>query len=204
MMQCSNGHFYNPANGPCPHCSGSNHLQGKTVGYNPNQQGTNNNQIGSSPFPLPNKLGQVPINNHQEQPPHMVNNPASLDEGKTVGMFLKNEGIDPVVGWLVCIEGKDRGKDYRIHSDKNTIGRSDNNDITISGDQMISREGHANIVYDPKKKQFRLLSGSGRGLVYLNDEAVDFVSVLKANDTIEIGETKLMFVPFCGVAYDWE
>lgn len=27
---------------------------------------------------------------------------------------LKISTVDPVVGWLTCIEGHDKGKDYRI------------------------------------------------------------------------------------------
>lgn len=205
MVQCSNGHFFNSANGACPHCSIAENQQGKTVGINPNGVGANQwsssapNINAVQPFPLPNKLGQVnatPI-------PQDRGGEVPSNEGKTVGLYMKKEGIDPVVGWLVCIDGNDRGKDYRIHTDKNAIGRSEKNDITISGDSTISRENHATIVYDPKKRQFRLLAGGGRGLVYLNDEAVDFGSVLKENDTIEIGETKLLFVPFCGDNFNW-
>lgn len=200
MIQCSNGHFYHSANGPCPHCSANDLQSGKTVGLNslgeiPGKSPTPNNP----PFPLPNKLGQINMNAPLQAPLGEV----PSDEGKTIGLFPKKEGIDPVVGWLVCIEGNDRGKDYRIHSEKNSIGRSEKNDIHISGDPTISRENHATIVFDSKRKQFRLLAGGGRGLVYLNDEAVDFGSVIKARDTIEIGETKLLFIPFCGDEFNW-
>lgn len=193
MIQCANGHFYHEAQGPCPHCSSSD--QGKTMGINQ----WNHSNPQPKPFPLPNKMGKV-MSNHPDHVPAVA--PLS-DDGKTVGLFPKKEGIDPVVGWLVCIEGHDRGKDFSLHLDKNSIGRSHKNDVHIAGDPTISRENHATILYDQKKKQFRLLAGGGRGLVYLNDEAVDFGSVLKNRDLIEIGETKLLFIPFCGDEFNW-
>lgn len=193
MIQCSNGHFYDDAQGSCPHCL--NKTEGKTVGIH----SLKSSNPQPKPFPLPNKLGKV-TPNQPDQPPVSV---PPTDDGKTVGLILKQEGIDPVVGWLVCIEGHDRGKDFPLHADKNTIGRSHKNDVHISGDPTISRENHATVLYDQKKKQFRLLGGGGRGLVYLNDEAVDFGSVLKNRDLIEIGETKLLFIPFCGEEFNW-
>jgi len=237
MVQCPNGHFYNSANGNCPHCGGQAlQQQGKTVGINPNQfanQGGGNrvsppNQFGGAQIPLPNKFGQVtpnqtPPNNPNFQPPFnqvpngntpnqgfnlnvLPNIPVQTpaDEGKTVGMYVKNQGIDPVVGWLVCINGKDRGKDYKIRAGRNSVGRSENNDIQISGDPSISRENHATIVFDPKKNQFRVIAGDGRGIVYLNGESVDLVSELKERDQIEIGETMLLFIPLCTDKFSWE
>jgi hypothetical protein len=202
MSQCSNGHFYNPTQGGCPHCHGQVNQQGKTVGMTPIQPSAlsdNVNKTVGQPFPLPNQYGVVnsgdQVGNPRPTPPK--------DEGKTVGLYMKKEGIDPVVGWLVCIEGNERGKDYRIHPEKNSIGRSEANDIYIAGDKTISRENHATIIYDPKKKSFRLIAGNGRGIVYVNDEAIDFSCPLKSHDTIEIGETKLLFVPFCGEKFNW-
>ena len=30
-------------------------------------------------------------------------------------------GVEPVVGWLVCIDGPSRGSDYRLHAGYNYI-----------------------------------------------------------------------------------
>jgi hypothetical protein len=208
MIQCANGHFFNSAvNQHCPHCQGQVNKPGaggavpnKTVGVTPPQPPNPNNwnaqaQGGNQPVVPPPK---PQIDMKAGKPPRQPG-----DEGKTVGLFMKKEGIDPVVGWFVCIEGKDRGADYRIHSERNAIGRSASNDIAIGNDETISRENHAAVVYDPKRKNFRLLAGGGRGLVYVNDEAVDYSVPLKEGDTIELGETKLLFVPLCGEDFDW-
>lgn len=66
-------------------------------------------------------------------------------------LFL--EEVQPVCGWLVCIAGPRQGKDYKIKSGKNFIGRADDMDIQILGDNKIDRRSHAIIVFDPKKKR---------------------------------------------------
>jgi hypothetical protein len=113
-----------------------------------------------------------------------------------VGVVRKQLGIDPVVGWLVCIEGAQRGRDYRLHSERNLIGRAAEMDVCITGDEAISRTAHAAIVFEPRQRTFRLSTGEGRGLVYLNGEVVEGMTKLEANAVIELGQTKLMFIPF--------
>jgi hypothetical protein len=108
-----------------------------------------------------------------------------------------------VVGWLVCVDGPDRGRDYRLHSEKNFIGRSSNMDICIAGDDSISREKHATVSFEPKKKEFWLLPGEASGLVYINEEVVNTPTPLKPRDIIELGRTKVMFYPFCDENFQW-
>ena len=127
----------------------------------------------------------------------------SKEEGKTVGFFQKQLGLEPVVGWVVTIEGPSKGQDYRIIPERNFIGRSEKNEICIPDDETISRENHAIISYNPKINAFRLLPGDSRGLVYLNDEEVLTPSVIEAYDVIQLGQTKLMFVPFCSDNFRW-
>jgi hypothetical protein len=69
-------------------------------------------------------------------------------------------GIDPVVGWLVCIEGPDRGRDYRIHTERNFIGRAPTMDIAITGDPAISWDNQAVLSYNPRRHTFRLAPGT--------------------------------------------
>jgi len=127
-----------------------------------------------------------------------------VEEGATVGVFRARIGIEPVVGWLVCVQGPDRGRDYRIRSQRNFIGRDARMDISISSDDQISRENHAAITYDPRGNNFRLAPGDAHGMTYLNNGVVDVPVVLRAYDVIELGATKLIFVPFCGEAFEWQ
>jgi pSer/pThr/pTyr-binding forkhead associated (FHA) protein len=126
------------------------------------------------------------------------------EEGRTIAVDMKKAGIDPVVGWLVCVKGPSRGRDYRIRSGRNGIGRSDAMDVPIAGDDTVSRENHAFLVYEPRKRSFSIRPGDGRGLVYLNGEEVIQASDIKNYDVIELGETQLLFVPLCGEKFHWD
>ena len=107
------------------------------------------------------------------------------------------------MGWLVCVAGPEQGRDYRLHSERNFIGRAPSMDVAITGDATISRDNHAVISYNPKKHSFRLAPGDSRGLVYLNDEEVLTPIEVAPYDRIELGETLLLFVPFCGDHFTW-
>lgn len=99
-------------------------------------------------------------------------------------LFLEEE--HPVCGWIVCVKGPRRGKDYRVMDGKNFVGRADDMDIQILGDNKIARRNHAVIVFDAKKRENMILPGDSNGLVYLNGEAVYLPQPLSAYDVIEI------------------
>ncbi|WP_088825465.1 FHA domain-containing protein [Listeria goaensis] len=114
------------------------------------------------------------------------------------------EVIDPVTGWLICIEGPQLGRDYRIMAEKNFIGRADDMHIQILGDNRIARRNHAIIAYDPLKRNTLILPGESSGLAYHNNEAVYTPTELKAYDVIQLGESKFLFIPLCGEHFEWE
>ena len=133
--------------------------------------------------------------------------PENVGEGDqdTVRFGLRStaEGVDPAVGWLVCIHGPERGKDYRIHSENNMVGRSSDMDICIENDSLISRSKHTVITFDPQNNIFYLSPGEGKSLVYLNGKAVLAHQELKPYDEILVGASKLLFLPFCGDKFKW-
>ncbi len=142
---------------------------------------------------------------------------SAMDEGKTLSYFnaMTNQGnptendvskkdCEPVVGWLVAISGVHFGESFQIYVGKNTIGRSQGNKIVLGLDNGVSRENHATIIYEPKRREFYLQSGNSDGLIYLNDSFVNGSEILKAKDTLEIGATKLIFIPLCGTDFSWE
>ena len=47
--------------------------------------------------------------------------------------FRRKSGIDPAVGFLICIEGPDRGADYRLVAGRNFIGRLPSMDVAADG-----------------------------------------------------------------------
>jgi len=117
-------------------------------------------------------------------------------------LFLQEE--NPVCGWIVCVEGPRRGKDYKIKAGKNFVGRADDMDIQILGDNKISRRNHCVIVYDTKQNKTVILPGDSNGIVYLGGNAVYMPTDLNAYDVIEMGDSQFLFIPFCGEHFRWE
>ena len=76
------------------------------------------------------------------------------DENCTVGYYAQVIGVEPVVGWMVCIKGAYRGESFKLKSGRNFIGRAANMDIVLGADQSVSRLRHAAVVYDPKSRAF--------------------------------------------------
>ena len=109
-----------------------------------------------------------------------------------------------VVGWLVCVDGSNRGRDYTIHTGINTIGSGDDMDIQILGDNKIAARRHAMIAFDDKKLEFSLLPGESSGMVYLEEQAIYKPTEVDDRMIIEIGDTKLMFIPLCGEEHKWD
>jgi hypothetical protein len=128
-----------------------------------------------------------------------------MDESdKVVSLLDSEEMIEPVTGWLVCIEGPRRGKDYKIRAGKNFIGRAHTMQIRIIGDNEISRVNHAVIIYDKKNRVTHLLPGDSMGLAYLNGDAVFTPAELTAFSVVEMGQSKFLFIPLCGEHFEWE
>ena len=112
--------------------------------------------------------------------------------------------IDPVVGWLVCVEGKPKGKDYRLYIGFNHIGRNLRLQVPIMEDEKISREPSMWIAYDPRNRAFRVGSKGESNLVYHNGHAIYESETLLPYDRLRVGGTELLFVPFCNEHFNWE
>lgn len=203
LIQCEHcSTFYDPGqHSHCPYCpvpglDGVSATVGDTIGSVPPAPGPR--------IQTPSAGGEPPTAGAPSASaaarPHPTPPPA---EGVTVGVYNKKMRFDPVVGWLICIAGGERGRDYRIFSDRNFIGRGENMRICIKGDDTISRERHSEINFDARHNAFYIAPGEGRGNTYVNDRPVLQAQQPQAWDVIEIGETKLMFVPLCGPAFTW-
>lgn len=125
------------------------------------------------------------------------------EDAKTQGVLKRKLGIDPVVGWLVCIEGAEKGRDYRLLGRINTIGRGEQSDVRIQGDSTISHANHARVGYGEKNNRFTLIPADGANVIYLNGEEVYAPVVLEPYDVIDFGQTKLVFLPLCSPRFTW-
>lgn len=124
-------------------------------------------------------------------------------DNRTVGEFKRKLGYEPVVGWLVCVEGPEVGKDYRLYGRINTIGRAEDNDVVLAQEHTVSQKNHVRLAYDAKHNNYQLIPGDGSNVTYLNDEPLYVPQRLNAYDVLEMGETKLIFVPLCNDRFRW-
>ena len=138
-------------------------------------------------------MGAIGFNEQQKQAGKAV-----LKDNKRL------EDVKPVTGWLVCTSGTNLGRSFNLYTGKNFIGRDESNDICLAGDRSVSRYKHAVVAYEPIQRRFYAAAGDAHELFYLNGDAVLSSVLLTDRDVIKIGETELVFVPFCDERYGWE
>ncbi len=229
LKRCDNDHFYDGEKFQnCPHCVVIGGSTNATMPYaDMGNMGNMGGGYGSTEVTEPMT---VPMSSYAPEPPaapapapsfasepqmenislkdavsKAITAPNEMkDEEKTISIYQAKTGIDPVAGWLVCIEGEDFGGSFTIKSGKNFIGRAANMDIVLHGDNSISREKHAIILYEPKRREFIAHAGESRELFYLNDEVVLNPVRLNQYDILTIGNTRLMFFPCCSEKFSWD
>ena len=202
MVTCpSCGHPYDSAkNARCPRCGGSfaptEAPGGGAGGFTPTEApmgGAGGNYSANFGATTPPDAGASPSGGAN---PFGV--PNVIGGGKADGDIA-----EPVVGWLVCIEGPARGSDFRLHAGYNYIGR-ESGDVRIRGDQQISRQNHAMVAYDSGEHLYFVGPSAGRNLIKVNGHAVLQAIAIKNYDIISNGTTKLIFVGLCGEQFSWE
>lgn len=209
MIQCKDGHFYDPAkHSACPWCTQPFDVggEGKTTPVRPG--------FDDQPKPVPMRAAANALSEDTN---------IGADDAKTQPLFAARPPApapapvaappppppqpagppDPVVGWLVAVEGPERGRDYRLHAERNFVGRGADMDVAIAGDARVSRSRHAIVTFEPRKKIFYLSPGDASGLVYLNDDLLDKTVPIGPSDRIELGDTTLKLVPFVTGDFSW-
>lgn len=200
--ECAQGHQYDSDLYPsCPYCNGFQVINLK--GAPADQAGRTMPLSGGSSASPQNGGGRSIMGDDGKTMPPWGYGRRVDEDNRTKGMIQKKNGIEPVVGWLICIEGSEKGKDYRLYGRINTVGRDERMDVCIHGDQGITRDVHVRIGYDPKKNNFHIIPANSSNNTYVNDEPVYIPTKLAAYDVIELGETKLLFLPLCSRKFSW-
>ncbi|MBQ9199549.1 MAG: FHA domain-containing protein [Lachnospiraceae bacterium] len=217
LKRCENGHFYDTDKySACPHCSGEGVKSDDNLTVTVPMDRSNDvtipetmpvNQQRLKGFP---EMGGVPTDSSADSNLKAFINQSNIetvpveDSDKTVRYSAGTTKIEPVVGWLVAVSGEMAGESYLLKAGRNFIGRGANMDVVLSGDKSVSRDKHAIILYEPRKREFLVQPGESRELFYLNDEVVLNTIMLNAYDKLLIGATELIFVPFCGEKFGWD
>lgn len=149
--------------------------------------------------------------NEYEEPPypeysaHSAPHGIPDDEGRTVRFSSRKEDAkEPLVGWLVGLNGEVYGEGFPLVTGRNYIGRGADMDVVLRGDSSVSRNKHAIIIYEPKSRQFLLQPGESKELFYLDNKVVLDTQMMSSGCELCIGETKLKFIAFCGEDFSWE
>ena len=211
LVMCAKNHYFNAAvHSVCPICGAPAVAAGRMGGFVPTEKpdmgGVPAGNMGNFiPTEAPRAaVVSAPIGATAPAGPWNggAANPFSVQT--TIGGDLSAGGkVDPVVGWLVCVEGLLRGTAWHLHAGYNYIGR-EAGDIHIQGDSQISREKHATVAYYDKNRTYYVGPAEGRNIIELNGEPVFSSTQLSSRDIIKIGTTKLMFVPLCGEEFTWD
>ena len=111
MKKCQNGHFYDASiNATCPYCDGN-------AGGAMSLDGMGMAETGKTlPVGMMAELGDSMAQPQAYEtgktlPVGGIGNlygsgEIGNDDGRTVAVIKQSMGIDPVVGWLVCVSGK--------------------------------------------------------------------------------------------------
>ena len=197
---CSAGHVYDADQFPsCPYCNRNTRAiqfgaTAAPAGYGATTAPAG---YGAAPAERDDTIGQTVM-------PEAIRRRMEQErDNRTVGEFKRKLGYEPVVGWLVCVEGPEVGKDYRLFGRINSIGRAEGNDVVLAQERTVSQKNHVRLAYDAKHNNFQLIPGEGTNVTYLNDEPLYVPQKLNAYDVLEMGDTKLIFVPLCNERFHW-
>ncbi len=117
--------------------------------------------------------------------------------------LLANE--DPVVGWVVVVEGPGKGTSLPLGYGMNDLARSAAARVPLDfGDDLIARSQHAIITFDPRSLTFFVQHGTSKNLTYVGDIPVLIPQELSSGQEVTLGATRLRFIALCGRDFDWQ
>ncbi|MCA9562379.1 MAG: FHA domain-containing protein [Myxococcales bacterium] len=128
------------------------------------------------------------------KPVHIQSGGGGAVAGKTMAVSLDQvlgQHVNKaVVGWLVQMEGPQKGQDFRLFDGNNVLGTAADADIVVS-DQFVSAR-HAVILIESKKASYVLQDLESRNKTFVNNRQVMKVDLVD-NDEIRMGQCSFRF-----------
>lgn len=215
QVSCPRGHLYDSSLPSCPFClPNAGQAVGPTVPFTSAQGGLPpTGAVGGAVPPTGAVGGAVPPTGALNQGGNISSKPIdrSMQETQVADDLLTQAGthpqptrVRPVVGWLVCVQGNDIGKDFRLHANFNSVGRGENQDVRIN-DDYVSRE-HFVVSYDMVNNRYFADMGQGKTFVYINGYPLGARTQLRKGDQIKVANTLLVFIPLeqQDVKWNWK
>lgn len=182
ITRCSAGHYYDDQKfSSCPHCG-----------------------VALSPYNCADEEKTIAKHHIDTSENELTLSKYAMQDdqsGKTIGIAKAGLHSLPVTGWLVCVHGNEKGRDYRLHSGRNFIGRSMSSDVAICDDVQISRENHCSVVFDPNSQTFSICAG--KGISYLDNELLQEPMQITSDMVLTLGDTKLILIAFSTEGRIW-
>lgn len=188
IVQCSHGHYYDDTkNDFCPMCR---RAEGDII-----------------EDPIDRTLALMPDGEVEQQEIHLTGQGVEVSCGedceKTVALSPGEEDWQRfLTGWVVCVKGPLRGKDFRVFRGFNRIGRDPDSDICIL-DPTVSGYAHCSVVYDDRSNQFYLVPGKGTA-TYLRGNMLQKAEMIRDGERFCIGNSELELAVFCKGEHVWK
>ena len=115
----------------------------------------------------------------------------------------KQEETAPIVGWLVCVEGPEKGKDFRVYQKLNMIGKSERAGIRLRDEAGLPFPIWARLAYSTDDNRCRI-SAISAGHVLHNGKEIEEAVALSSGDRLVLGGCEYIFVALCGDSFRWD
>ena len=155
------------------------------------------------PAPATNPVA-TPVANPDASP---VSSPVSSPVAPETPPTARDPLSSPVVGWLAVIAGPGRGAVLPLGYGVNDIGRGSGVRIRLDfGDDRIALGNqailiYAAIIYTARSRRFYVQSVAAE--TWLNGRPLRESTELTGGETLQLGQTRLRFMPLCGADFDW-
>jgi hypothetical protein len=174
LVICENGHYYDNAQyAACPHCA---------------------NPV--------NDDVTVPL----DAPVVDAARGQNWDDSATVALddLVPQEELPPaekVAGWLVCVKGPERGRDYRLYVGFNRIGHGIDCEVAVRPGDGGEAPGCA-VVYEDRKNNFFAVPRPDMSAT-VDGEELSAPVPLETGAIISAGDSEFEFVAFCRGGRKW-
>ena len=151
----------------------------------------------SAPAPTPVSAAPAPA------PAASAPTPAPATAPEPEKKNAEKTAFEPVVGWLICLNGENRGEDYSIRAKSNRIGTDANADIKIATNAS-STANCATVAYYMKQNAFYMIPGDMGENLKINGDIVEIPTILQSGDKIYFGEAEFKFIALCNEEFRWD
>ena len=148
--------------------------------------------------------GGAPEPKEEPQAPAAVQAPAAEQAPVEAPVSApKQEETAPIVGWLVCVEGPEKGKDFRVYQKLNMIGKSERAGIRLRDEAGLPFPIWARLTYSADDNRCRI-SAISAGHVLHNGKEIEEAVALSSGDRLVLGGCEYIFVALCGDSFRWD